>query len=106
MVDDNGRTARLERVLIAQGETQHVTFRFANRNGVPVTDTEAYTVKVHSINNPALFAWREESVRSGFFTGVANGFTTFRLDVLRGETVVYRGPRLGVDVYTRPSPAH
>lgn len=106
MVNDEGGTARVARVLIAQGETQHVTFRFANQNGVPVTNPEDYSVKIINIANPAVFAWSSESARSGFFTGVANGFTTFRVDVLRGETVVYHSPRINVDVYPRPSPAH
>jgi hypothetical protein len=104
MVDDDGASVRMARVLIEQGVTQHVRFRFANQNGVPVTDPEAYTVKIINIANPAVFAWSSEAARSGFFTGVANGFTTFQVDVLRGETVVYHSPRIPVDVYTRPTP--
>jgi hypothetical protein len=100
MVDDDGNTARVEHLLIRQGSTQHVTFRFANRNGVPVTNPEAYSVNIISIANPALFSWRSESARAGFITGVADGYTTFRLDVLRGDSVVYHSARIGVDVYT------
>ena len=105
IIAGSGGTAHFH-MAIAQGETQHVTFRFGNRNGVPITDPEAYSVKVLRIGNPALFAWRSESARSGFFTGVANGYTTFRLEVSRGDSVVYYSPRIGVDIYPRASPAH
>jgi hypothetical protein len=89
LVDDDGSSFILAgsggtahfHVAIAQGYTQHVRFRFANRNGVPATDPEAYSVNIVSIANPAVFAWQPES------------------DVLRGDSVVYHSPRIGVDVY-------
>lgn len=113
MVDDDGSSFVLAgssgvarfHMAIEQGVTQHVTFRFNNRNGVPATDPEAYSVSIYGINNPALFSWRAEGARSGFFTAVASGFTTFRLQVSRGDSVVYTSARIGVDIYTRTPPA-
>lgn len=86
------------KLLIEKGQTQHVTFHLNNRNGVPVSDPEAYSVNVVRINNPALFAWRSESARSGFFIGVAAGFTTFRVEVSRNGEVVFTSRRINVDV--------
>ena len=85
------------KLLIGKGQTQHVTFHLNNRNGVRVTDPEAYSVNVVRINNPALFTWRSESARSGTFTGVAAGFTTFRLEVSRNGSVVFTSNR--IDLY-------
>lgn len=113
LVDDDGSSFILARLggaaqlhmAIAQGYTQHVRFRFTNQNGVPVPDPEAYSVNVISIANPAVFAWQPEAARSGFFKGVANGYTTFRVDVLRGDSVVYHSARLAW-TSTRPRRRH
>lgn len=96
-----GGTAHFHMAL-QKGEVQHVTFKFGNRNGVPITDVAPYSVRIYSIANPAVLAWRSESARSGFFTGVENGYTTFRLEVSRRDSVVYTSARIGATIYTRP----
>jgi len=86
------------RLAIADDETLHVRFRFANRNGVPASNPDEYSVEISGITNPALLEWRKEAARSGTFMGKANGFTAFRLQLIRNSTVQYSAT-VQVEVY-------
>lgn len=88
---------RLWLMRMDEGDEKAVQFRLRGVNGVPIPNPGEYSVAVR-IADRQVGTWTSTADRAGVFRALKVGQTTFRLDVTRGEQVVFTSGAVTLEV--------